>query len=150
MEPLTLAAYVIQYCINRGTPISNLQLQKILYFIQLQSIRRTGNLIMPKAIFEAWRFGPVIPEVYSVYCLFGAYPIESVIANTAQSDMVFTNTNYIDQVIDECLRREPWELVALSHRANGAWEKANNVGWRTIIRNEDIIAEAQNFNLLEN
>lgn len=150
MEPLALAAYVIQYCINRGTPISNLQLQKILYFIQLESIRRTGNMIMPNAIFEAWRFGPVIPEVYSVYCLYGAYPIVSVIANTTQIDRIAIENNHVDRVIDECLIRAPWELVALSHRDNGAWERANNVGWKTIIRNEDIIAEAQNFNLLTN
>lgn len=148
MEPLALAAYVIQYCINRGTPISNLQLQKILYFCQLRSIGVDGRPIMPHANFEAWQFGPVIPDVYFTYCLNGAYPIDTVqnVMNNGQ----INPPNYIGDVIDECIRRRPWELVALSHRPNGAWERANRQGWRTVISPLDINDDALNFNQTNN
>lgn len=36
--PLDLAAYIVKHCLEKGKPVSNLQLQKILYFVQLESL----------------------------------------------------------------------------------------------------------------
>ena len=35
---LNIAKYVVTFCFKRGNPISNLQLQKILYYIQGYSL----------------------------------------------------------------------------------------------------------------
>lgn len=147
MPPLELAEYVVQKCIQIEKPISNLQLQKILYFCQLQSMKSAMSFVMPEAIFEAWKFGPVIPDVYFTYCLYSGYPIYEKNKTIINFSMVVPI--YVDQVIEASLKKNPWELVALSHKSGGAWEKASLKGLRTKINNEDIIVESVGFNLLE-
>ena len=69
-----MAGYTVSKCINDGLPISNLQLQKILYYIQKRYL--TDNKTAFDDDFEAWQFGPVIPLVYYKYSGFGAMPID--------------------------------------------------------------------------
>ena len=70
---LEIAKYIIDKCTKDNCPISNLQLQKILYYIQREFLQQ-GEIAFPEEI-EAWQFGPVVPEVYRQYCGFGALPI---------------------------------------------------------------------------
>lgn len=59
---LSIARYIIDKCTKERYPISNLQLQKILYYIQREFLQQ-GMKAFPEEI-EAWQFGPVVPEVY--------------------------------------------------------------------------------------
>lgn len=70
---LNMAKYIIDKCTKDRYPISNLQLQKILYYIQREFLQQ-GTVAFPESI-EAWQFGLVVPEVYKQYCGFGALPI---------------------------------------------------------------------------
>ena len=144
MEALDLAGYVVQKGIDDGKPVTNLQLLKILYFIQLQSIKETGSMIMPNAIFEAWRFGPVITEVYYAYCLHGSMPIY----RTEQVRTIFKNVpDFVNKIIEKSRTMKTWQLVALSHCTNGAWEKAYIPGRSNIIRNSDMEIESRTFSM---
>ena len=60
---IDIARYIIWYCKNHGYTISNLKLQKILYFVQAEFLVSAGAPCFYQDI-EAWDFGPVIPEVY--------------------------------------------------------------------------------------
>ena len=73
-DALALAKYIVTKCVKDDCPISNLQLQKILYFIQVDSLKRTGKTAFPDSI-EAWQFGPVVPRVYYFFCGNGALSI---------------------------------------------------------------------------
>lgn len=67
---LDIANYIISKCVEEGYPVSNLQLQGILYIVQ-----KTFLNIGIRAFeddFEAWQIGPVIRDVYNRYCGFGA------------------------------------------------------------------------------
>ena len=66
---LDLSKYIVAKCIEDGLPISNLQLQKILYYIQKDFLKR-DEMAFPDDI-EAWQFGPVVPNVYYYYCGYG-------------------------------------------------------------------------------
>lgn len=67
---LTVAKYIVNRCVKSGTPISNLQLQKILYFVQMAFLKKLDNPCFSDDI-EAWQFGPVVPVVYYHFCGFG-------------------------------------------------------------------------------
>jgi uncharacterized phage-associated protein len=54
--------------------ISNLKLQKVLYFLQAEFLIRFGYPCFMEAI-EAWNFGPVVPSVYIEYQVYGAASI---------------------------------------------------------------------------
>lgn len=66
-----IAGYIISYSRKKGYLISNLKLQKLLYFVQAEFLVNTGKTCFPERI-EAWAFGPVIPEVYDRYQRYGS------------------------------------------------------------------------------
>ena len=70
-DVLDIARFVINYCNDREYDISNLRLQKLLYFIQAYYLGLKNKMPLFKEDFEAWDFGPVIPCVYQEYKAFG-------------------------------------------------------------------------------
>ena len=72
-KAIDIANYIINKCTIDLKPVSNLQLQKILYYVQRESLWRGKPAF--NDIIEAWQFGPVVPEVYYTYCGFGAMKI---------------------------------------------------------------------------
>ena len=76
-EALELARYVISECMRRGKPLSNLKLQKILYYVWVNYFRETGRYIFIDDIC-AWQLGPVIPVVYYEYCSYAGRPISNI------------------------------------------------------------------------
>ena len=60
MKALELAAYVVNKCVNDPSlSITNLQLQKIMYFLQIRSLKDNPcKPIIEDETFEAWKFGP--------------------------------------------------------------------------------------------
>lgn len=65
-----IARYVIHHCLQSIRPISNLKLQKILYFIQAEFLVGTNQPCFEDDI-EAWGSGPVVPAVYFEFMIFG-------------------------------------------------------------------------------
>jgi len=145
MEPLELAGYVVQKCINEGHPITNLQLQKILYFIQMQSIRASHgkDMIMPNAEFQAWRFGPVISDVYYAYCSNLSFPIEAVEGVDEVQEGV---PCYVDSIVERAREARAWDLVAISHREGGAWKEIYEENTKKQIPTKAIIDDALTIN----
>ena len=66
-----IARYVIFYCDKYGHPISNLKLQKILYFIQAYFLFETNKPCFSDVI-EAWDYCHIVPSVYKEYRIYGS------------------------------------------------------------------------------
>ena len=56
-------------------PITNLKLQKLLYYAQGFHLAMFGKPLFKEAI-ERWTYGPVVPEVYHAYKTYGSGTIE--------------------------------------------------------------------------
>ena len=69
---LDVAIYVINYAHDTGCgeSMNNLKLQKILYYIQVAFLLKKNKECF-KAVIIAGEFGPVIPEVYQKYKIYG-------------------------------------------------------------------------------
>jgi uncharacterized phage-associated protein len=74
---LDVCRYVINYSNDKDYGISNLKLQKVLYFIQAYFLISTPEQCFRERI-EAWDFGPVVPEAYREYKQFGSSNIPNV------------------------------------------------------------------------
>ncbi len=110
---LDVAQYVIERCNSQGRSISNLKLQKILYFVQAQYLVSTGNKCFCEEI-EAWDFGPVIPEAYHHYKAYGSANIPTFAKRN--SKIISSNDRMvIDEIIDECSKRSASALVQITH-----------------------------------
>lgn len=134
---LDLSKYVISKCVEDGHPITNLQLQKILYYIQVYFLQH-DDIAFLDAI-EAWQFGPVVPNVYYYYCGYGAMPIIS----THEIFIVESkDKSIINSIVESKRDLDPWKLVEETHRKNGAWDQTykNGSGNRKIIPTELIKA----------
>ena len=134
---IDLAKYIVSKCIEDSHPISNLQLQKILYYIQKDFLQR--DEIAFSDDIEAWQFGPVVPNVYYYYCGYGAMPIS--ITND-EFEIVPSDAPYIDKIVEVKRELNPWDMVAETHKQEGAWAKIyrNGLGNHCVIPTELIKA----------
>lgn len=122
---LGLSKYIVSKCVKDGHPISNLQLQKILYCIQVHFLKCGGSAAFLD-IMEAWQIGPVVPNVYYYYCGCGAMPIPFVYEEMA--DVGAKDKNVIDSIIEAKRDLAPWALVEEVHKKGGAWDQTYRAG----------------------
>lgn len=113
-----VAGYIVKKCVSDGQPISNLQLQKILYYVQLSFLKTSGALFEDD--FEAWQFGPVVPAVYYKYSAYGSMPIDIF---ESKYHLDSDSMAIIDPIVDEKRELNPWDLVKETHRNDGAWDR---------------------------
>lgn len=129
---LDVCHYVIDYSNRRDYGISNLKLQKILYFIQAYFlIKKENHAPCFNERIEAWDFGPVVPEAYREYKQYGSGDIPSVDSyiifdkddvwnskRVAFDDSVIADCDkmLIDRVVDMFADYSATDLVSLTHK----------------------------------
>ena len=74
-KAVDLARYIVGKYAEEGRPVTNLHLQKMLFFAQASYCRASKGDLLFDDEFEAWPYGPVIPSVYDEYSVCGARPI---------------------------------------------------------------------------
>lgn len=115
-------------------PISNLVLQKLLYFAHGHFLIRSGSPLVSGA-FEAWTYGPVHPAVYREFKCQGNRPIEiravgrSVV--TGQTHQLSAPDNQaVRRLLREVIRAyghlSPGQLIDISHAPKGPWDTVVN------------------------
>lgn len=126
----SVANYVIAYGMKIGHPVSNLQLQKILYYIQVYFLKKKGIPFFKDEI-EAWQFGPVIPTVYYQYAAFGPAPI--TMFKTPKIDLEQEEKIELEQVVREKIVLSLWDILADIHKKGKAWDMYYKVNERNVI-----------------
>lgn len=61
---------------NGGECLTNLKLQKLLYYQQGYHLAAFGTPLFEENV-ESWMYGPVVPVVYDTYAEFGAHTLPS-------------------------------------------------------------------------
>lgn len=118
-----ISKYIINKCTIDEEYISNLQLQKILFYIQEYYLKKEKRPLFIDEIY-AWQFGPVVPEVYYEYCGYGAMPIY----NEYDTEIEDEDKGIIDGIVEDKRVMKPWQLVEETHKHNGAWDRVYNQG----------------------
>ncbi len=124
--------------------VTNLSLQKIIYFCHMIYMGRNEGTSLVEDDFQAWMYGPVLPTLYEKYKKYGADSIPNRFYGVAAITDENLNS-FIEEVAGALLKREPWELVTLTHSKNGAWAKNYVPGHNKTIPNADIIEEYAEF-----
>ena len=130
---LEVAKYVINHEHSKGREITNLRLQKLLYFVQAKVLVETGNPCFDDEI-EAWDFGPVVPAVYYTYKIFGSLDI---INNEPSPIIDKTIAMYVENVLDYSENFPTFQLVDITHQ-QAPWLNARKRGQKSIITKEAI------------
>lgn len=116
---LDVAKYIVYKHWKDGEPISNLRLQKILYYVQGYATKRCNEAAFGEAIYK-WPYGPVVPEAYFVYNKYRSQPISE--PDDVDMQRVFERLqrepaiiSVIDSVVQQSYRYSSTELVGKTH-----------------------------------
>ena len=139
MNARVLAHLIINFAIDSKKPVSNLMLQKLMYFCQLSYYKHENRRLITDCDFEAWLFGPVIRDVYIDYCMYGSNRI--LFAPTETEEL----PNCVQNTLTVWLDKRPWEMVQVSHRDGGAWDNNYIKGLKKTIPDADVKAEASHY-----
>lgn len=124
------AKYIIQQSFSSDKPMTNLRLQKTLYYIQGYFYRNSNKKLFDDE-FEHWQYGPVIPDVYFEYSTNGAsriYPSED------NSSIPVENPTLLNRIISACSKLASSDLVEKTHQED-PWK---NTSSSETISNESI------------
>lgn len=138
---LTVARHIVNYSHEIGYGISNLKLQKLLYFVQAEFLvsTRDHSPCFSDTI-EAWDFGPVVPAVYHHYKVYGSAIIP---ANNSPSPALFEqpiaegDKRLINAVVDKLIGYSAAILVNVTHN-QAPWKDAYIRGYNNPISNQAI------------
>ncbi len=122
VDVLNMAKYIVSHCSKMQKPISNWTLQNLLYYIQLEYLRR--GMIAFNNCFEVWRHGPTIPTIYYHFCNYGAMDIDQ----EYDIELEAKDSAIINGVIREKLNMSAWDIVEDVRRKDSVWTKACGAG----------------------
>lgn len=113
-KAIDIAKYIICYANENDVNVTNLKLQKLLYYAQAWYLVNFGKPLFDEKI-EAWQFGPVVPVVYNEFKSFGKNPIE--IENESCQKIISEPEciNYLDEFCNHFLKFSAADLVSMTH-----------------------------------
>jgi uncharacterized phage-associated protein len=107
----TVANWFIGLSHEVGDPVSNLKLQKLVYYAQAWYVAQTGERLIPEP-FEAWLHGPVCPPLYHRYKGFRWNPIDEPAENYP---VVLAVDEHLREVMEVYGGLSAWDLERLTH-----------------------------------
>lgn len=124
-----VAEYFIALSNETGNLISNLKLQKLVYYAQAWHLANFGMELF-KEDFQAWVHGPAIPSLYGEYKSFGWKPIIREDLNSEEFIKIKTKftektLSLLDLVVNEYFGLTAFELERLTHNED-PWISSRN------------------------
>jgi uncharacterized phage-associated protein len=100
---ITIAKWFVAYADADEADISNLKIQKLLYYAQGHYLARFNVPLFTESI-QAWSHGPVVPSVYHEFKSFGSQDVQL----KEQDDFTFQDVNDATTI----LLLDVWEAYA--------------------------------------
>lgn len=116
---LDIAKYIITFCKSRSVSVSNLKLQKMLYFCWAAFFSQKRERLFEDDIC-AWPLGPVVPNVYYKFCSFAGIPIRLNNENIVQ--LREEDITPLERAIEGYMDIPTSILVDMSHESGMPWD----------------------------
>lgn len=126
-----LANWILDYADELGQPITNMALNKLVFFA-FEGILLEEKMVLTDAKIEAWDHGPVFREVYHGFKSYSDKPIKSRIefysVDTQRPEIVIPELNdHIELILRRMLKPliplSAARLRNISHVEGGAWHQ---------------------------
>ncbi len=114
-----IANYFIHVANETGSYLSNLNLQKLVYYAQAWHLALYDAPLFEED-FEAWVHGPVIPSLYGEYRLFGWRPI---LKEVSTPNFPETLQIFLQEVTEVYFSCDAFDLERMTHHEE-PWLKA--------------------------
>jgi len=109
----TIAKWFVAWARTEDADLSNLKLQKLLYYAQGYHLALMHTVMFSDRI-EAWSHGPVVPVVYRTFKNFGAGPIDDD-SEFSWSDIDRDTTDLLIDIWNRYGGFDVWKLRNMTH-----------------------------------
>ncbi|QBF31027.1 Panacea domain-containing protein [Thalassococcus sp. S3] len=140
-DPRILANLILSIRDGIGILTTQLEIQKLSFFCHADWLRKTKEPLVG-GYFEAWKHGPVHPTLYREFKCYGDRPIDKLASST---DLLTGKRTSLPQMRNTHARQAVYatvsalsaydgpQLVGLSHKRGGAWDRTVNKGRTDIV-----------------
>ncbi|SDN55105.1 Panacea domain-containing protein [Limosilactobacillus mucosae] len=137
---MDVANFLVDFFNRKKTPITNIMLLKILYYLQAFYLTHNDKLFVENI--EKWGYGPVVPVVYSYFKDNGAAPITKTVSYVVENNNILTLLDPSRRIIQENDKKEigeiatklfnlynnnPFDLVKITHKEPMWKESKDNI-----------------------
>lgn len=141
---MSVAAYVVAKDIlklakENNETVSNLKMQKLLYYAQAWYMVNNNGIILFDDVIEARKFGPVIPSVYEKFKKFKRNPIEIVVNDIDLIELTEEQKDYLKEFYKNFMPCSTTELISMTHNEK-PWQEAYASGLNTPISTKTMYA----------
>lgn len=136
----SVANELLRIAKDRGMTLTNMQVQKLVYIAHGYSLAILHRPLFKQHV-EAWRWGPVIPDLYHSLRRYGAGIVGSPIPIINMDSISETDRNLLGTVLDAYGRFSGPQLSTMTHKDGTPWHEAyepNALFNNNTIRNEKI------------
>lgn len=133
-DPISVANYVVKLVNKNKLTISNLQLQKVLFFLE-GYIETQYHAKLMRGAFTKWKYGPVQTEVYSAFKDYDAFAIKQLASKRQIKrnggvdfyEPIFNATkvanSYVFEQLTLALSQVPFDTLTAMSRKYGNWKR---------------------------
>jgi uncharacterized phage-associated protein len=107
-----IADYILFFAHDSGSFISNLKLQKLLYYTQAWHLALKDRPLFDGK-FEAWVHGPVHNDTYQIFKVYGYKNIDAEVSKPELDD---ETESFLKEVMEEYFPLDAYQLEQLTHQ----------------------------------
>ena len=135
-DPRAVANAVLRVADREGQTLTHLSLQKIVYFLHGRYLVER-NVALVTGFFEAWKYGPVHPVLFSALKETRGRPIQGLLRQVDPFTQCLGNAYeisdtrihaYVETYAPSLTRLSAGLLVDLSHARGSPWDVATSLG----------------------
>jgi uncharacterized phage-associated protein len=134
-----VANFFLDRAAERRCPITQITLQKVLYFAHAWFLARQDVPLVDEQ-FEAWPYGPVLRSIHEQFRSCGDEAIRiratrlnfvSGQAERAERSFDVSTAEALERIFDFYSRYDPFALVEMTHEEGGPWDRVYREGKTT-------------------
>ncbi|CAH1856201.1 Panacea domain-containing protein [Convivina praedatoris] len=84
-KSIDIANFIVSLGIDAKAPVTNLKLQKIMYFLNAAYLVESNQPLIDDQ-FSRWAYGPVIESIYAIFKSYGAMSIKAPVPKVSYSE----------------------------------------------------------------
>ena len=120
-----IANEILVLCKKRGISVSPLKLMKLTYIAFGWFAALRGERLFSARI-EAWRYGPVMPNLYHVTKRYGRDPIPERLISDQESLDDREVREFLDEIVQKYGSLSAIQLSNITHLPDSPWRKAHD------------------------
>ena len=117
-----IANYFLDKAKQTAIAVTNLKLQKLVYYAQAWHLAIHNEALMEEVEFEAWIHGPVIHELWNKYRNYSYKPINEEVT---PPELDARSDQFLEEVGEVYLDKDAYTMELMSHRED-PWILARN------------------------